>query len=63
VARIADSHCQLRNCSAGTIANTITGIDRARLISNRVRRAAASSGAVAGSSTAVAREGRGSRAV
>ena len=38
-----DSHCQLRNCQAGTIARTTTGRVRATLTSSRRRRAAAPS--------------------
>jgi hypothetical protein len=55
VARIADSHCQYRTCSGGTIAMATTGTARTRLTSSRVRRAVAPSAAGAA--------GRGTRAV
>ena len=42
-ARVSDSHCQLRNCAAGTIASTTTGTASAADTSSRRRSKAASS--------------------
>ncbi|SKY87511.1 Uncharacterised protein [Mycobacteroides abscessus subsp. abscessus] len=34
-ARVSDSHCQLVNCHAGTIARTMTGIDNSAEMMSR----------------------------
>jgi hypothetical protein len=47
-ASASDSHCQLRNCSAGTIASTTTGTASSSEISSRCRSSAASSSPPAG---------------
>ena len=47
-ASASDSHCQLRNCSAGTIASTTTGTPSSSETSSRRRSAAVSSSPPAG---------------
>ena len=46
-----DSHCQLSNCSGGTIASRSTGSESAALITSRRRNARASSSSAAGASS------------
>ena len=53
-ARVSDSHCQLVNCHAGTIAIATTGTVSTRETSSRWRRRCTGSSAPTGSAPAVA---------
>ncbi len=61
-ARVSESHCQLSNCSAGTMASRTTGTARAAETTRR-RRSADSSGSASSAAGASSRGGAGSSAV
>jgi hypothetical protein len=60
-ARVSDSHCQLVNCSAGTIAKAMTGTVSTSETSSRSR--SGRDGSASATSTCSASGGRGSSAV
>ena len=61
-ARVSESHCQLSNWSAGTIARRITGTARAAETTRRLRRAVSSGSSPSAAETS-SRGGAGSSAV
>jgi hypothetical protein len=60
-ARVSDSHCQLSNWSAGTMAMATTGMLSRSEISRRLRRGAVSSTWVVASLSPASTEGRSTR--